>query len=67
MRIAPWGVVLLVLLGTTSIFLAVGSSLAWKRADAREADAVQIIARTDSLMKDWVKRGCAPRTQALPD
>lgn len=33
----------------------------------REKTRVRLIAyQADSLMKDWVKRGCAPRTSPLP-
>lgn len=34
------------------------------QADRREARAM--IQQADSLMRDWVERGCAPRTKALP-
>ena len=59
-------VILIGLLGATSLLLAFGSSLAWVRANKREAQASAVIQRADSLQRDWVRRGCAPRTQALP-
>jgi hypothetical protein len=67
MMIKPWGVVLLALLGVVSVLLAVGSSIAWRNANARHDEAVQVIERADSLVKDWTARGCAPRTQSVQD
>lgn len=34
------------------------------RHQTRAAQAV--VARADSLVNDWIARGCAPRTKALP-
>jgi hypothetical protein len=55
------------MLGVVSVLLAVGSSIAWRNANARHDEAVQVIERADSLVKDWTARGCAPRTQSVQD
>ena len=62
-----WGVVLLALLACVSILLAGASAVFTEQAKLETMKARAIAFRADSLMKDWVARGCAPRTQALPD
>lgn len=57
---------ILALLACVSLLLAAGSSFAWVRANRRTAQAVAVIQRADSLMRDWVSRGCAPRTSSVP-
>ena len=62
-----WGVVLLALLACVSILLAGASAVFTVQAILETMRARAVTERADSLIKDWVARGCAPRTQALPD
>lgn len=59
-------VVLLALLACVSILLAAGSALYGLHARHVVHDAQKVVARADSLVNDWIARGCAPRTKALP-
>lgn len=61
-----WGVVLLALLACVSILLAAASAVFIVRAKAEIVQTQVLADRADSLLNDWVKRGCAPRTQTLP-
>lgn len=56
--LALYGVLGLIAFGAGA-FLAV-------RGVVKERRAVVVIQRADSLIADWVSRGCAPRTKALP-
>lgn len=60
-------------IGWLIVLLAFGNVLGWavaaraiSDADKRAEAAEIVIARADSIHRDWVGRGCAPRTQALP-
>lgn len=49
-----------------AILLAFGSAMAWRHASQAEDRALRVVQRADSLVAEWVSRGCAPRTKALP-
>lgn len=57
---------LLALLAAVSLALCVLSLGTLVQARHREAVARHVVAEADSLVHDWTKRGCAPRTSALP-
>lgn len=61
-----WGVVLLALLASVSILLAGASAVFTVQAKLETMRARAVVQRADSLVADWVKRGCAPRSQSLP-
>lgn len=66
MKVAPWGVLLLVLLAIVSILLAAGSSLAWHRADRQR---LVYLARVDTVgtMLDSLRAvQCIPRQPGQP-
>lgn len=62
-RLRDWAVFL-------ALVIVLGTMLRAERerralgADRREAQAV--ISQADSLMRDWIARGCAPRSKTLP-
>jgi len=65
MRPPRWGWYLL-LAQAVALLLACGSGLYAFHARREIKNAQAVVARADSLVRDWTKRGCAPRTQKLP-
>ena len=64
--VPAWGVILLVLYGflaTAALFIG-GFFTVQARREYFRARAYNY--QVDSLMKDWVRRGCTPRVSALP-
>ena len=59
-------VVVLGLLGVTSLALAGASAVFTVQAKRENRRAYVVVQRADSIVKDWVSRGCAPRTETLP-
>ena len=57
---------ILALLACVSILLAGASVVLGWQAYFAKREAKQVIQRADSLVADWTKRGCAPRSQTLP-
>lgn len=51
------------LLATAAFIAGLAFIVIGRRETSR---AIQTIQQADSLMRDWVHRGCAPRTQTLP-
>lgn len=54
----------LLLLGNLCWALIAARSI--RDADRRMVAADAVIQRADSIVRDWVQRGCAPRTKPLP-
>ena len=64
--VPAWGVVLLVLLACVSILLAAASAVFIVEAKLETMRARAVVYRADSLVAEWVSRGCAPRTSRVP-
>lgn len=64
--VPAWGVILLVLYGflATAVLFVGGFSTVQARREYFRARNYSI--QVDSLMKDWVSRGCVPRVSSLP-
>lgn len=61
-----WGVVLLALLASVSILLAAASAVFTVQAKVETMRARAVVYRADSLVAEWISRGCAPRTSRVP-
>jgi len=59
-------VLLVTLALVCAILLAAGSALYGLHASQKIRHAYDVITRADSLQRDWIGRGCAPRSKALP-
>lgn len=59
--VPAWGVVLLVLLACVSILLAAASAVFTVQAKVETMKARATVHRADSIMADWVQRGCVPK------
>ena len=58
--VAPWGVILLVLLAIVSILLAAGSSLAWHRADEVRSIYLGQVTGAQRIVDSLAAAKCVP-------
>lgn len=56
----------LALYGLLASFTLMAGGFFFVRGVTKERRAVAVIQRADSLMNDWIARGCAPRSKTLP-